>query len=517
MRLERLAFVQSFFSLLSKFSGYLRDAFLAFFIGTTVFADVFFMAMRIPISFEKFLSAETFNAAFIPIFGKISEGGDIEKKYHFAHQLIVGTLLILIPIVVIAEIFMPNIIALFADSIQDPYIFSLFVKAARIMFPYIVFIGVSSIFIGILNTYGRFALSAGLPFIINFSIICSCFLFTLIPAERITILSWSVILGGILQLLALIYSLKGHFFKDLYANLFNLKRDFFVIKNFIVLLWPTLLASFLVFFNQIFGILIASRDIGGVSLLYYSERVYYLPLTIIGVSIGSVLLPIMSSRIILKDIIEVKEIQEKAYRYSVLIIFPTTLILLFFSETIIKLFFYRGVFDIESVTRSVIALKLYLIGLPAAVIVKMLIPYLYSTSQPKIALKTISISTLSCIVMTLIFFPIIGYLAVPIALSIASWINVFLLLWVHFKLDSFKLNLLLVKYSLKSIFFALAIFYFLYLIDAELSYYVLNDIYKLVIELLLIVLLTLYFVYKMEYELFKKIIFLLSTFFNKLY
>jgi len=505
MKLERLALIQSCFSLLSKFSGYLRDASLAFFIGTTAFADIFFMAMRIPVSFEKFLSAETFNAAFIPIFGKISKGGNIEKKYHFAHQLIIGTLFILIPIVVTAEIFMPNIVSLFAENIQDQYSFSLFVKAARIMFPYILFIGVSSIFIGILNTYGRFALSAGLPFIINLSIISSCFLFTVIPAERVTILSWSVIVGGIFQLAVLIFTLRKHFFKDLYVNLFNLNKDYLALKNFLVLYWPTLLASFLVFFNQIFGILIASKDIGGVSLLYYSERVYYLPLTIIGVSIGSVLLPILSSKGISNGI-EVKEIQDKAFRYSVLTIFPITLILFFFSETIISLFFYRGAFDIEALTRSAFALKLYLIGLPSAVIVKMLIPYLYSTRQPKIVLKTIVISTLCCIVMTLMLFPIIGYLAVPIAISLASWINMFLLIWVHYKLDSFKLNFLLVKYTLKSIFFAFTIFYFLYFIDAKLSYYVLNIIYKLVIELLLIVPPTLYFLYKMESELLKKFI-----------
>jgi len=508
MKLERLVFIQSFFSLISKFSGYLRDAFLAFFIGTTVFADIFFMAMRIPISFEKFLAAETFNAAFIPIFAKISEGGSIEKKYHFAHQLIIGTLLILIPIVVIAEIFMPNIVAVFAGNIQDQYSFSLFVKAARIMFPYILFIGVSSIFIGILNTYGRFALSAGLPFIINISIISSCFLFTVIPTERVTILSWSVIVGGAFQLAILIFALRKDFFKDLYVNLFNLKGDYLALKSFLVLYWPTLLASFLVFFNQIFGILIASKDIGGVSLLYYSERIYYLPLTIIGISIGSVLLPILSSNEISKDI-EVKNIQEKAYRYSVLTIFPTTLILLFFSETIISLFFYRGVFDIEAVTRSAIALKLYLIGLPSAVIIKMLIPYLYSTKQPKIVLKTILISTLSCIVMTLMFFPIIGYLAVPIAISLSSWINMFLLIRAHAKLNSFKLNSSLVMYSLKSLCFAVILFYFLRIVDIELSNYVLNNIYKLVIELLLIVPLFVYFVYKIEVEMYKKMIFIL--------
>jgi putative peptidoglycan lipid II flippase len=224
----------------------------------------------------------------------------------------------------------------------------------------------------------------------------------------------------------------------------------------------------------------------------------------------------MSAKTILKDINTIKELQEKAYRYSVLSIFPITLILVFFSETIITLFFYRGVFEIEAVTKSALALKLYLIGLPAAVIVKMLIPYLYATSQPKIALKTIAISTLSCIIMTLMFFPTVGFLSVPLALSLASWINMFLLFQIHAKLDSFKLNSLLVKYSLKSIFFALILFYFLRLIDDELSYYQLNDMYKLIIELFLILPPSVYFVYKMEMEIYRKIIFLFSRFFKRL-
>jgi putative peptidoglycan lipid II flippase len=516
MKFERLAFVQSFYSLVSKFSGYVRDIFLAYFIGASIVADIFFMALRIPVAFKTLLSEETFNAAYIPIFGKISEGGNIEKKYHFAHQLMIATLLIIIPIVILAEIYMPNIVALFSNNIHDQYNLALFIKASRIMFPYVIFIGVSSIFIGTLNTYGRFALSAGLPFIINLSIVCSCFLFPVIPAERVTILSWSVIFGGIFQLIALMYALRGSFFKDLYENLFNLKRDYLVIKSFITLLWPTLLASFLVFFNLIFGIFIASKDIGGVSMLYYSERIFHLPLTLIGISIGIVLLPIMSARSILKDINAIKELQEKAYRYCVLSIFPITLILVFFSETIITLFFYRGVFEIAAVSKSALALKLYLMGLPAAVIVKMLIPYLYATSQPKIALVTILISTLSCIIMTLIFFPRVGFLSVPLALSLASWINMFLLIRAHAKLNSFKLNSSLVMYSFKSLCFAVILFYFLRIVDIELSNYVLNNIYKLVIELLLIVPLFVYFVYKMEVEMYKKMIFILYRLLKKI-
>ena len=497
MKFERLVFIQSFCTLVSKLSGYIRDAFLAYFIGASVIADIFFMALRIPVSFKILLSEETFNAAYIPIFGKISNGSEIEKKYHFSHQLMVGTLLIIIPIVVLVEIFMPSIVMIFSTNIQDPYTLSLFIKASRIMFPYIIFIGISSIFVGTLNTYGRFALTAGLPFFINISIIFSCFLFTVIPADRITILSWSVIFGCSLQLIALIYALRGHFFKDLYENLFNIKRDYEVIKSFIVLLWPTLLASLLVFSNQIFGILIASRDLGGVSLLYYSERIYYLPLTLIGISVGIVLLPIMSTRKVLKDVYAIKKLQEKVYRYCVLSIFPATLILIFFSETIITLFFYRGVFEIEAVTMSALSLKLYLIGLPAAVIVKMLIPYLYATSQPKIVLKTIFISTLSCVFMTLIFFQALGFLSIPLSLSLASWLNMLLLIHAHKKLDSFRLNSFLVRYSLKSIFFALILFCCLYFIDIELSSYQVSNVYKLIIELVLLVPPLLYFVYKM--------------------
>jgi len=114
---------------MSKFSGYARDIFLAYFIGAGIFADIFFMALRIPVAFKIILSEETLNAAYIPIFSKISEGSNSEKKYLFCHQLIIRTLLILTPIVVIIEIFIPNIVTLFSKNSQDPEMLTLFIKA----------------------------------------------------------------------------------------------------------------------------------------------------------------------------------------------------------------------------------------------------------------------------------------------------------------------------------------------------------------------------------------------------
>ena len=515
MKFERLAFIQSFYTLLSKFSGYVRDIFLAYFIGANILADIFFMALRIPVAFKILLSEETFNAAYIPIFGKVADGNNFQKKYHLAHQLMMATLIIIIPLVVVAEIYMPNILSLLSKNIQDQETMNLFVKSSRIIFPYVIFIGISSILVGTLNTYGRFALTASLPLLINISIILSCFLFPVIPGDLITTLSCSVIFGCVIQFIALLYALKDQFFfQHLYENILNLKRDFLIIKSFMVLLWPTLLASTIIFLNLIFGIIIASKDVGGVSLLYYSERIFYLPLTLIGISIGIVLLPVMSVKNILKDHKAIQKLHEKAYRLSIISILPISLVLIFLSKDIITLFFYRGVFELGAVTKSTLALNLYLLGLPAAVIVKILIPYLYAISQPKLALKTIALSTLSCLILTIIFFQIIGFLSVPLGLSIASWINMFLLFKIHYKLNTFSLNSSLIIYTLKSAFFALFLFCFLIAIDEKLSYFILNDLFKIIIELFLILIPSMYFVYKMEVDLYRKFIIVLRNFFK---
>lgn len=513
IQLERLAFINSFYTLISKFSGYVRDIFLAYYIGAGIYADIFFMALRIPVAFKILLSEETFNAAYIPIFNKISTSTHIKNKFFFSHQLIVGTLLILTPMVVLIEIYMPNIVTLFSKNIQDPEMLTLFIRASQIMFPYVVFIGISSVLIGTLNANGRFATSASLPLLINISVVSSCFLFPVISIDKITILSWAVIFGCGIQILALIYSLRGSFFIDLYKNIFILKGDYTAIKNFLVLLWPTFLASSLIFLNLIFGIFIASKDEGGVALLYYSERIYYLPLTLIGISIGIVLLPIISTSKILNDIKAIQLLQHKAYRYCVICIFPIALVLVFFSKDIISLFFYRGVFDLVSVTKSSLALNLYLLGLPSAVIVKMLIPYFYAIRRPKIVLKTIAQSTFCCVISTLILYPIIGFLAVPLALSISSWINVFLLIRVHEKSKSFILDPFLVKYTSKSIIFALFLFCFLSIINVGISNYILHNIYRIILELLLILPLIVFFLYKMENVIYRKIISLLRNLF----
>ena len=167
MRLGKPALIHSFSTLVSKISGVIRDIFLAGFLGTGILSDIFFIALKLPISFRRSVSEETFNSAYVPIFGKLEGLSDKNKQYQFARKILVVTSLIFIPLIIIVEIFMPSIIKIIAAGISNEDDFVVLVKVSRIIFPYLLFIIISSVFIGTLNAKNKFALGAGLQIILN--------------------------------------------------------------------------------------------------------------------------------------------------------------------------------------------------------------------------------------------------------------------------------------------------------------------------------------------------------------
>ena len=176
MRLAKPAFIHSLSSLASKISGIIRDISLAGFLGTGVLSDIFFIALKLPISFKSTITDETFNSAYIPLFGKLEQLPDKNKQYQFARKILIVTSLIFIPLIIVFEIFMPSIITIIASGITDENDLVILVKISRIIFPYLIFIIISSVFIGTLNAKNKFALGAGLQIILNFAIISSIIL-----------------------------------------------------------------------------------------------------------------------------------------------------------------------------------------------------------------------------------------------------------------------------------------------------------------------------------------------------
>ena len=200
MNLLSSASVFSFFTLISRILGYLRDILIAIFLGATIFADAFFVAFRFPNTFRRLFAEGTFNAAFIPSYtsAKIEEK---KRGKKFADDVLSSLLLILLFIVTIAEIFTPYLIYIIAPGFTENQVkFDLAVELTRITFPFLLFVSLSSFFAGILNSNNKFAAAAAAPIILNIVLILSLIISYYLKLDFSRQLSYGVTLAGLIQL-----------------------------------------------------------------------------------------------------------------------------------------------------------------------------------------------------------------------------------------------------------------------------------------------------------------------------
>ena len=360
--------VFSFFTLISRVLGYLRDILIAIFLGTSIFADAFFVAFRIPNTFRRLFAEGTFNAAFIPSYtsAKIE---DKKKGKKFADDILSSLFLILILIVTLVEIFTPVLIYIIAPGFLDDDIkFNLAVELTRITFPFLLFVSLSSFFAGILNSNNKFAAAAAAPIILNVTLIISLtlsFIFSLDYAKQ---LSYGVTIAGIIQLLFLIYLTKK-FYKPSFN--FNLRLSSKV-KFFFKKLLPSILSSGVTQINILVGTIIASFQTGAVSYLYYADRVYQINLAIAGIAVGTVSLPILSKAFKMKNINKISNIQNKSFELSLLFSIPASLGIILASNEIVNALFGYGSFSLNDVKMTALALKFFGYGVPAFALIKIL-------------------------------------------------------------------------------------------------------------------------------------------------
>ena len=201
----------SFFTLISRVLGYVRDILIAIFLGTSLFADAFFVAFRLPNTFRRLFAEGTFNAAFIP-----SYAGELAKNKkqadNFAKNVFNLLFIILLFFVLLAEIFMPKLIFLIAPGFyKDPEKLKLAIDLSRITFPFLFFICLASFFGAILNSYNKFAAAAAAPIILNVVLIGALFFSKSFDAPEVLTLSYAVSVSGLLQLLNLIFFVKKNF------------------------------------------------------------------------------------------------------------------------------------------------------------------------------------------------------------------------------------------------------------------------------------------------------------------
>ncbi len=447
MNLLSSTYVYSFFTLLSRILGYLRDILIAIFLGASIFADVFFVAFRLPNTFRRLFAEGTFNAAFIPSYVAAKSRSEQTGK-KFADEVLSILILILFFIVLLVEIFTPYVVYLIAPGFLDNVEkFDFAVELTRITFPFLLLVSISSFFSGILNANNKFAAAAAAPIILNVVLIASLIISFFFDLEFAKQLSYGVTFAGIIQLIFLIYFTKRYY---RFSIEFKLKLNSRV-KLFFNKLLPSVLSSGVTQINILVGTIIASFEASAVSYLYYADRIYQINLAIAGIAVGTVSLPILSKAYKQKNISKISNIQSRSIELSLLFSIPASLGLIMASNEIVNALFGYGSFNIENINMTASALKYFGYGIPAFALIKILSNFFFARNNTKTPFYISTFIVLLNISISVIFFSKVGFIIIPIATSLSTWIGVIIYTYLLHKKNLLLLKNYLAKNVLKII------------------------------------------------------------------
>ena len=434
----------SFFTIISRLLGYLRDILIAVFLGAGPLADAFFVAFRIPNTFRRLFSEGTFNAAFVPSYSSLIDNK--KKSQKFANNIFTLLVIGLFFLVLIIEIMMPLFVFLIAPGFEGDYQkMELAITLTRITFPFLIFISLASFFSAILNSHNKFAVASATPIILNILLIGVLLFGKILNDELVYYLSYAVTISGILQLIFLYFFVKRYLSLKISLS-FKIDNK---VKLFFKKLLPSIFSSGVTQINILVGTIIASFQASAVSYLYYADRIYQINLAIAGIAIGTVILPQLSKHVQSNKKDKINLIQNKALELSLFLSIPAALALLIASEEIISSLFGYGSFNELSVMNSAKALFYFAIGLPAFSLIKIFSAFFFARHNTKIPFYISLTSVLLNVFISVVFFKEVGFIIIPIATTISSWFNA-ILLFIFLKIkDLFSFNLVFLNRFIK--------------------------------------------------------------------
>ena len=408
----------------SRILGFVRDILIAQVIGTSPVADAFFVAFRFPNMFRRVFGEGAFNAAFVPLFARrLEQDGEAEARV-FAEQTLSVFLVVLLVVTVIAIAAMQWLMVVFAPGFLDaPDKFDLTVMLSRIAFPYLMFMALMAFFGGVLNSLYRFSAAAAAPIVLNVFLIGALLLiipFTDAPGH---VLAWTVTAAGIGQFLVVAVAAG----RAGMALRLRLPRITAGVKRLVALMVPGLLSAGVLQLNLVIGTIIASFQVGAVSYLYYADRIYQLPLGLIGIAFGIVLLPDLSRKLRAGEDAAAMATMSRGLELAMLLTLPAAAALMVIAGPIVVVLFERGAFDATASAATAGALTAFAAGLPAYVLVKILQPAFFAREDTVTPLKFAAVSVAANIVLSLaLFFPL-GHVGIALATALAAWLNTALL------------------------------------------------------------------------------------------
>jgi len=447
--LFRSFFTVSFYTFLSRILGFARDILIARFLGSTITSDAFFVAWRIPNFFRRVLAEGAYSAALIPIFsGVVIDSKDDHEAADFVENTMSLLLFATIGLTIIFFFGMPYIIQILAPGFSaNKEAFDLAVHFGKIIFPYLIFISLVAHFTSINNVHGKFVAGAFAPAILNISLILSLFVLTPYFSTSGHALSYGVLLGGLLQFLYLYKAVLQFYKPRIRLPQFNKK-----IKKFFRLFFPGVIGSGVIQLNIIIGTIIASfLPIGAISHIYYADRLNQLPLAIFGIAMGIVLLPSLSKAIKNNNQAEIDKTQNRSLEYCLFLSLPSAAGLYILSTPIIHILFERGAFLSVDTFYTSKVLSLFAFGLPAYILIKVLVTCFFAREDTKTPLYVSIISVVINIILSLLLINSMREMGIALATAISAWINTILLFLILRKNNNLILDYKLINNSLKII------------------------------------------------------------------
>ena len=410
---------------ISRILGFVRDILIANVVGASPVADAFFAAFRLPNLFRRLFAEGAFNAAFVPLFARHLEQEGEASARRFAGEALSVLVTGLLLLSAAAMAGMPWFIYVIGSGFsQDPEKLALAVELTRITFPYLLFMAVVALLSGVLNSLYRFAAAAAAPILLNI-----IFIFALVAVLPFTgapghVMAWAVCVSGAAQFLFLVVAAK----RAGMALRFPRPRLTPGVRRLLALMLPGMLSAGALQINIFVGSSIASWQEGAFSFLYYADRVYQLPLGLIGIAIGIVLLPDLARKLRAGNDDQAMHSLNRGLEFALLLTLPATVALIVIAGPIIGGLFQHGRFGAADAAATAAALVAFAWGLPAYVLVKILQPAFYAREDTVTPFRYSVVSVVANIVLSLLLFWQFRHVGIALATSLAAWLNTVLLM-----------------------------------------------------------------------------------------
>ncbi len=422
IRLFSGLFTVGFWTLASRILGFLREILLTAYIGPGPVMDAFVAAFRLPNMFRRFFAEGAFNAAFVPMFSKRLEGD--EDAQGFAQDAFNLLAVAVLALVGLAMVFMPALVWVTAEGFYGDERFDLAVDYGYVVFPYILFMSLAALFSGVLNATGRFAAAAAAPVLLNVFACTALIAGAISGGEVIRWLISVIPLAGIAQL-ALVWVATERAGIRIRPGLPKLSPE---MRRMVRIAVPAALAMGVTQVNLVVGQLVASKTEKAVSWLFAADRLYQLPLGVVGIAVGIVLLPDLSRRLRADDKDGARNAFSRAGEFTLLLTIPSTVAFVIIPNPLVSVLFERGQFSAEDTAATALAVAIYGIGLPAFMLQKLLQPLFFAREDTRSPFHYAVVAMIINAGLAFGLYPVVGWIAPAIAASAAGWAMVGLLI-----------------------------------------------------------------------------------------